>query len=85
MTTVENDVLDELYFVQPYEYLVNTLELSNENLKSTRCSLLEKGWINCYSSPTKEIDFENKEFENDYWNYHYLADKTGLLAHNSNY
>lgn len=85
MTNIEFDVLDELYFIQSYANLAKALKLSDENLKSTLCNLLEKEWIKCFSSPTEEIEFESNEFEKDYWKYHYLANKAGLLAHNSNY
>lgn len=32
----------------------------------------------------EELDFEPGKFENDFWNYYYLASKEGLLAHNGN-
>jgi len=85
MTEIEFDVLDELYFLQSYEYLVKTLKMDDAKLKPTLISLLEKGWVKCYRTPNDEIEFDNSEFESEYWNYHYLASKAGLLAHNSNY
>ena len=85
MTNIEFDVLDELYFLQSYKYLINTLELSDGRLKDTLRVLLEKGWLKCYISPTDEIEFESSNFEKEYWNYYYLATKAGLLAHNSNF
>lgn len=85
MTNIEFDVLDELYFLQSYKYLSKTLDFSDEQLKSTLRSLLEKGWLKCYKLPTDEIAFESVEFEKDYMNYYYLASKAGLLAHNSNF
>lgn len=85
MTNTEFDVLDELYFIQSYEYLMKSLTLSEDQLRSTLRSLLEKGWVTCYSSPTDEIIFESSNFEKEFYNYHYLANKKGLLAHNSNF
>ena len=85
MTTIEFDVLDELYFIQSYEYLLRTLKLNDNTLKDVLYELLKKNWLKCYSSPTEELNFETSDFERDYWNYHYLATKAGLLAHNSNY
>lgn len=84
MTDLEYSVLDELYFLQSYSYLANTLELSDDVLKTTLMGLLKKGWIRCYSSPTDELGAENLDIGSEYWNYHYLATKAGLLAHNSN-
>lgn len=85
MTTLEFDVLDELYFLQSYKYLIETLKLSDDKLKRTLQTLLVNGWVKCYRTPMEELTFESSEFENDYWNYHYLATKAGLLAHNSNF
>ena len=85
MTTIQFDVLDELYFLQSYDYLTRTLKLNDKILKETLEELLKKGWIKCYSSPTEEPMSESLEFEKHYWNYHYLATKAGLFAHNSNF
>lgn len=84
MTDLEFDIIDELYFLQPYEHLVRTLKLEDAILKDVLAALVRKGWIKCYSSPTKEVQFEKSAFEQEYWNYHYLASKAGLLEHNSN-
>jgi hypothetical protein len=82
MTNAEFDVLDELYFLQTYEYLTKSLNMSDEKLKSTLKKLVEKGWVKCYRSPTEEIAFESESFETAFCNYYYLASKQGLLAHN---
>ena len=83
MTETEFDVLDELYFLQSYNYLRTTLNIGDEILKDTLQKLTVKGWVKCYSSPTEELEFDSSTFENNYRNYYYLASKAGLLAHNS--
>ena len=55
MSDLEFEVLDELYFVQPYSQLRNTLNWDDSMLRSTLESLLHKDWIRCYSSPTEEL------------------------------
>ena len=85
MTDNDFDVIDELYFIQSYQYLTKTLDMSGKNIKTTLEGLLKRGWINCYITPTEEIEFDIRNFEKEYRNYHYLATKAGLLAHNSNY
>ena len=85
MTDIEYDVLDELYFLQSYKELEEGLKLSNKELHLTLANLLKKGWIKCYAEPTAETALDISELEKDYWNYHYLATKAGLLAHNSNF
>ena len=85
MNNIEFDILDELYFLQSYEYLKITLKFNDELLKQSLQGLIEQGWVTCYSSPTEELAFESNQFEKDYRNYHYLATKAGLLAHNSDF
>ncbi len=85
MTDFEFDVLDELYFLQPYSYLIETVKMDEEDMKSTLRELLDKGWVKCYKSPSEELDIEDVDFENSFAKYHYLASKAGLLAHNSNF
>lgn len=84
MTELEFNVLDELYFLQSYSYLSSSLKLSDDDLKKTLIALLNKGWVRCYTSPIDELGSETLSVESEYKNYHYLATKAGLLAHNSN-
>jgi hypothetical protein len=83
MTENEFDVLDELYFLQSYQYLLNTLQIEDDILKSTLQELISKGWVRCYITPSDEVEFNRSTFEKEYKDYHYLASKAGLLAHNS--
>lgn len=83
MTETEFDVLDELYFIQSFEALAQSLAMPETGLKETLHSLLQKGWIKCLQSASGEWPAEETEFEKQYKNYYYLATKAGLLAHNS--
>ncbi|MBS0000979.1 MAG: hypothetical protein KFF73_18490 [Cyclobacteriaceae bacterium] len=83
MSDLEFDVLDELYFVQPYEQLRSTLSWDDDMLRDTLEKLLDKGWIRCYINPSEEIFKVDIDFEISYRNYFYLASKAGLFAHNS--
>lgn len=82
MTDAEFDVLDELYFVQPYEHLQSELDLDEGELKDTLIGLSEKGWIKCYTSMDEEVFDQDLDLENNYQRYLYLASKKGLMAHN---
>ena len=82
MTDAEFDVLDELYFVQPYEYLQNELDFDDAELKKILISLSEKGWIKCYSTMDVEVFDQDLDLEKNYQCYLYLASKKGLMAHN---
>lgn len=83
MSDLEYDVLDELYFVQSYAQLRDTLKWDDNMLKSTLESLLRKDWIRCYSSPTEELLGDQIDLETGFHTYYYLASKSGLFAHNS--
>ena len=84
MTDQEFDVLDELYFVQSYEFLVSEVDLEFEEIKEALQSLLEKKYIKCLSSMDEEVFEQELDFENNYASYFYLATKAGLLVHNMN-
>jgi len=83
MSDLEYDVLDELYFVQSYAHLRDTLKWDDHMLKETIESLWKKDWIRCYSSPTEELTGNEIDLETQYHTYYYLASKSGLFAHNS--
>lgn len=82
MTDDEFDLLDELYFLQSYEYLKNKLDWEDQRLLFTLESLLKKGWIKCYSGPEEEI-FGTPQLATKGKELYYLASKQGLLTHNT--
>lgn len=82
MTDLEYTILDELYFVTTFEELFSLLEIETEKLKNTLAMLIEKGWVKCFKGRDEEIAPNKLEFDTQYFNYAYLATKTGLLAHN---
>jgi len=82
MTNDEFDLLDELYFLQSYQYLKSSLEWEDNKLLMNLAQLLEKGWIRCYSAPENEI-FDALPLTEKGKAYYYLATKEGLLTHNT--
>lgn len=83
MTELEFDVLDELYFVQSFDYLVKEINVDSSSLKHTLGKLLEKGWIKCFHDGVNEVFEDELDFDHNYKKYHYLATKQGLMAHNT--
>ena len=83
MTDFEYEIMDEIYFVISFEELHKKLESEESELKKSLGSLLEKGYIKCFLNVSDELPNEQIDFENNYRNYHYLASKEGLFAHNS--
>ncbi len=83
MTDLEFDVLDELYFVQKYDYLKQELQLNDDNLVEVLNSLYNKEWIKCFINHSEEIVNGQADIKSNYKHYLYLATKKGLLAHNA--
>ena len=83
MTELEYEILDELYFVISFQDLKQRLSLEEAELKSALSSLLQQDYINCFGNISDEIPPAQLDFENNYRNYHYLASKEGLFAHNT--
>ena len=82
MTDDEFDLMDELYFVQSYDYLKQELDWEDEKLLVILQKLADKEWINCFSSPDEEI-FDDPDIQSKGRTYFYLASKIGLLEHNT--
>ncbi|TFV93728.1 hypothetical protein E4S40_13080 [Algoriphagus kandeliae] len=82
MTEDEFDLLDELYFVQPYDYLQETLNWSEDRLLDTLDSLYRKAFIKCLSAPDDELFGAINILENGK-EMLFLATKKGLMAHNA--
>ncbi len=83
MTDLEFDLLDELYFVNSYQSVADSLGWDESILVKTLHSVLDKGWLRCYKSPEEEIPEEEINLDSEYRKYFYLASKKGLFAHNS--
>jgi hypothetical protein len=83
MNDLEFDILDELYFVTPFDRLQQTLQMDEAALKPALYELIGKGWVKCFHPGSIEVVTEELHYEENFRRYHYLATKAGLLAHNS--
>jgi len=83
MTEQEYQIMDELYFVISFQELQEKLFLDEAELKKSLAALLVRKYVKCFGNVSDEIPPEHIDFENNYWNYHYLASKEGLFAHNT--
>ncbi len=83
MSDAEFDVMDELYFVQSFHDLRNSLSLADEELGQTLHLLIEKDWVKILRTVDEELPLAEANFEYKFRSYFYLATKAGLLAHNS--
>jgi hypothetical protein len=82
MSDEEFDLLDELYFVQPFSYLQETLGWDDLPLLETLASLYKEGFIKCLSSPDQER-FDQVKIVEEGKTLYFLATKKGLMAHNA--
>jgi len=82
MTDAEFDLLDELYFVQPFDFLKDELGWKDEEILDVLTSLQKKDWIKCFSEMDIEVYPPQLNLEEHYKSYLYLASKKGLMAHN---
>jgi hypothetical protein len=80
MSDEEFDLLDELYFVQPYAILQEALGWPDLQLLNTLTLLKDKGWIKCFVAPDQEC-FEDIDLHELGKVLLYLATKKGLMAH----
>ncbi|MDX1903542.1 MAG: hypothetical protein SFU27_05235, partial [Thermonemataceae bacterium] len=83
MTDLEFDILDLIYFVESFEKIQNELTLEEDTLKAALKAMIEKGWVKCFENHFSDVTFNSSNFEHQYKNYHYLATKEGLIAHNT--
>ncbi|MDF2157537.1 hypothetical protein [Algoriphagus sp. CAU 1675] len=82
MSNEEFDLLDELYFVQPYSYLRDVTGWEDELILKTLDSLYKKGYIKCLSGPDEER-FDQVDVRKEGKDLLYLATKKGLMTHNT--
>ncbi len=83
MTDLEFDVLDELYFVQDFDFLKGELDLKDSLLVETLELLYKKEWIKCLKNHSEEVEAGKANIREKFKEYLYLASKKGLLAHNA--
>jgi hypothetical protein len=82
MSDQEFDLLDELYFVQQYNFIKESLGWEDEVLLDTLDSLYQGGMIKCLTSPDTER-FDVVDVRSEGKDLYYLATKKGLMAHNT--
>lgn len=84
LTEQEFDILDELYFVISWHELIEVMRCDSAWLKDGLRTLLEKRFVQQFTYSELHHDFVRLN-EPDLAHpeqYHYLATKEGLLAHN---
>lgn len=82
MSDEEFDLLDELYFVQNFDYIKDSLGWEDDLILRTLHRLYLGGMIKCLTTPDTER-FDVVDILSEGKNLFYLATKKGLMAHNT--
>ncbi len=84
MNEVQFDILDKLYFVEPYQTLLSEISVPENILKNELKELIKKGWVQVMKFDEHLQDFVPTPFLNadDLHTCYFLATKQGLLNHN---
>lgn len=82
MTDLEYDILDELYFIKSFDDLIASLDIEDEILKRMLKTMMIKGWVRSYITPSEELPVGEANMDTDCRHYLYIASKSGLLSHN---
>ena len=83
MTELEQELIDQLFFIMQYAELLKDLQVTEPELDSALHSLLQKGLIDQYQFDSSVHDFvlvSQVELHN-LQPYAYLANKEGLLKY----
>lgn len=84
MNDIQFDIIDKLYFVEPYQTLLNEIQVSENILKNELKELIKKGWVQVMKFDESAQDYLPTPFLNvdDLASCYFLATKEGLLKHN---
>ena len=82
MTDLVFTILDELYFISTFQELSEKSLIDENSLKLELWNLIEKEWVKCLENE-QEMNVSLSEYDSNFKNYHYIASKKGLFAHNT--
>lgn len=84
LNDIQFAVLDAVYFVEPYENIINEVEASEPVVRDELRNMIDKGWIHVMIFNKQLGDFEKSRIydTDNMQEYAYLASKDGLMKHN---
>ncbi len=84
MNDIQWDIIDKLYFVEPYQTLLNEVAVPENILRNELKALIHKGWVQIMKFDENIQDYIPTPFLNtdDLQSCYFLATKEGLLNHN---
>lgn len=84
MNDVQFDILDSLYFVEPYAYILEEVSHPPAVVKDELRQMIDKGWVQVMRFDEEKGDYlRTSIYDADQMeDYAFLATKEGLLRHN---
>ncbi|MEM6629743.1 MAG: hypothetical protein AAF694_08720 [Bacteroidota bacterium] len=84
LTDLQFDILDTLYFVEPFEKIIEEVNTTRPILIDELRTMIDRGWIQVMEFDKGQGDyFRTSIFDTDKLEtYFFLATKEGLLKHN---
>jgi hypothetical protein len=78
------NILDALYFVEPYQNILDEVEEPEPVIRDELRSMIDKGWVHVMAFDEEKGDYvKSPIYDTDNMqDYAYLASKKGLLRHN---
>lgn len=83
MNDIQFEIIDKLYFVEPYSTLLKEIQVPENVLKNELKEMIKLGWVQVMQFDEKYQDYVATPFFNvdDLHSYYFLATKAGLLNH----
>ena len=84
LTEIQFQILDSIYFVEPFARILEEVEASTAIVADELRTLIDKGWVQVMAFDVKENDYlRTLYYDTDHMEeFAYLATKEGLLKHN---
>ena len=83
LTPLQYDILDTLYFVEPFEHIVEEVDAAIPVIRDELRSMIDRRWVHIMEFDQQKSDFVKTRFYDTdrMQDYHYLASKAGLMKH----
>lgn len=84
LTTVQFDIIDSIYFVEPYANILEEVDKPEPEVRDELKTLLDRGYVNVFTFDKDSGDYLKAPIYDldNLQDYYFLASKDGLMKHN---
>jgi hypothetical protein len=84
LTVLQFDILDTLYFIEPYEHILEEVNAPAAVVGAELRFMIDRGWVQVMQYDEKSSDYRRTMIydSDNLGQYGFLATKEGLLKHN---